>query len=115
MTTTETATIAEEPYKYAHLLPHFSPDKYPPLIPFEHVDPGHRALKHADPRAFLNDAASVIALTPNLGTEVRGIRLTDLDSDGRDQLALETIGRYTWVDGLQRPVRLHRPGTRSLY
>lgn len=79
----------EDTYKYAHLLPHFSRDKYPPLIPFEHVDPGSRALNHQDPRAFLKGATSVIALTPNLGTEVRGIPLRDLDNDGRDQIALE--------------------------
>ncbi|KAF9243831.1 TauD-domain-containing protein [Melanogaster broomeanus] len=82
-----------ETYKYAHLLPDFSQDKYPPLTPFEHIDPGSRALKHADPRAFLKAATSVIELTPNLGTEVRGIRLTSLDSDARDQLALEVARR----------------------
>ncbi|KAF9229622.1 alpha-ketoglutarate-dependent sulfonate dioxygenase [Gyrodon lividus] len=92
---TEEAT--EETYKYAHLLPDFSQDKYPPLTPFEHVDPGLRALNHADPRAFLKDATSVIQLTPNLGTEIRGIRLTALDSDGRDQLALEVARRGLMV------------------
>jgi sulfonate dioxygenase len=79
----------EETYKYAHLLPHSSRDTYPPLEPFDHVDPALRALKHPDPRAFLNAATSVIELTPNLGTEIRGIHLTALDSDARDQLALE--------------------------
>lgn len=91
MSTVETVVQveAEETYKYAHLLPHFSQDKYPPLTPFGHDDPGFRALTHPDPRAFLKGATSVIELTPNLGTEVQGIRLTDLSSDGRDQLALE--------------------------
>ncbi|KIJ68710.1 hypothetical protein HYDPIDRAFT_82029 [Hydnomerulius pinastri MD-312] len=87
----------QESYKYAHLLPHFAPDTYPPLTPFEHVDPGSRALKHTDPRAFLNSASSVIQLTPNLGTEVRGISLAALDSDGRDQLALEVARRGLMV------------------
>lgn len=76
-------------YPYARLLPHFSPEKYPPLTPFKHEDPGFRALQHADPRAFLKDAFSVVELTPNLGTEVHGVNLVTLDSDGRDQLALE--------------------------
>ncbi|KIK98330.1 hypothetical protein PAXRUDRAFT_31249 [Paxillus rubicundulus Ve08.2h10] len=80
----------EETYKYAHLLSHFSRDTYPP---FEHVDPGLRALKHADPRAFLKAATGVIELTPNLGTEICGIHLTALDTDGRDQLALEVTRR----------------------
>jgi sulfonate dioxygenase len=79
----------EEQYRYAHLLPHFSQDKYPPLTPFDHVDPGSRALSHTNPRAFLNNAAKVIELTPRLGTEVHGINLAKLDVTSRDQLALE--------------------------
>ncbi|KAG8220067.1 TauD-domain-containing protein [Butyriboletus roseoflavus] len=86
-----------EAYEYAHLLPYFSQDTYPPLIPFEHVDPGFRALKHPDPRAFLKSATSVIELTPNLGTEVRGICLRDLDNNGKDQLALEVARRGLMV------------------
>ncbi|KAJ3513060.1 hypothetical protein NLJ89_g3165 [Agrocybe chaxingu] len=83
----------EEGYRYAHLLPHFSPDHYPPLTPFEHVDPGHRALALPNPRAFLESATSVVELTPHLGTEVIGINLAELDSSGRDQLALEVARR----------------------
>lgn len=78
-----------EPYRYAHLLPVFSGDQYPPLTPYEHTDPGARALSHPNPRAFLDNATSVVELTPALGNEVRGVNLVDLDSDGRDQLALE--------------------------
>ncbi|EIW81863.1 alpha-ketoglutarate-dependent sulfonate dioxygenase [Coniophora puteana RWD-64-598 SS2] len=84
----------QEEYRYAHLLPHFDASiKYPPLVPFEHVDPGSRALKHADPRAFLDGAEKIVHLTPRLGTEVRGVDLLKLDSDGRDQLALEVARR----------------------
>ena len=79
----------EVPYRYAHLLPHFSQEHYPPLTPFEHVDPGRRALNHLNARAFLKNATSVIEITPHLGTEVIGVNLAGLDSDGRDQLALE--------------------------
>ena len=79
----------EREYRYAHLLPHFSEDRYPPLEPYEHIDPGHRALQHPNPRSFLDAAERVIEITPQLGTEVRGINLAGLDSDGRDQLALE--------------------------
>ncbi|KAG0703176.1 TauD-domain-containing protein [Suillus ampliporus] len=86
-----------ESYSYAPLLPHFSPEKYPALTPFKHEDPGFRALKHADPRAFLKDASSVIELTPNLGTEVHGVNLATLDNDGRDQLALEVAKRGLMV------------------
>lgn len=88
MSTTTTVTVSDdskpiivpsvvtassgETYRYAHLLPHFSQDHYPPLTPYEHVDPGSRALSSPDPRAFLRNASSVVELTPNLGTEVHG-------------------------------------------
>jgi len=84
---------AEDDYRYAHLLPHFSQDRYPPLTPFRHMDPGHRALNHPNPRAFLENATSVTELTPNLGSEVRGINLGELGSDARDELALEVARR----------------------
>lgn len=79
----------KEEYKYAHLMPVFSQDRYPPLTPFEHIDPGHRALSHPNPRAFLDGATNIDELTPHLGTEVTGVNLAELDSTGRDQLALE--------------------------
>jgi sulfonate dioxygenase len=81
-------------YRYAHLLPVFSPQTYPALTPFEHVDPGSRALQHTNPRAFLDNATSVVEITPYLGTEVTGVSLAQLDSAGRDQLALE-VRRFT--------------------
>ncbi|KAL0071712.1 hypothetical protein AAF712_000634 [Marasmius tenuissimus] len=84
---------ASQEYRYAHLLPVFSPETYPPLTPFEHVDPGRRALDHPNPRSFLDNATSIVELTPNLGTEVQGVDLLSLDSDGRDQLALEVARR----------------------
>jgi sulfonate dioxygenase len=85
----ETEAKAAEEYPYAHLLPHFSTDRYPPLTPFDHVDPGLRALNLSNPRAFLDHASSVAELTPNIGTEVTGINLATLDASGRDQVALE--------------------------
>ncbi|KAL0578484.1 hypothetical protein V5O48_003533 [Marasmius crinis-equi] len=85
---------ASQEYRYAHLLPAFdTSEHYEPLTPFEHVDPGHRALNHDNPRAFLDNATSVVELTPNLGSEVHGVDLLSLDSNGRDQLALEVARR----------------------
>jgi len=83
-------SVSKSEYKYQEYLPTFDPsDHYPPLTPFEHVDPASRALSHSNPRAFLDNAESVVEITPYLGSEVRGLNLVDLDSDGRDQLALE--------------------------
>lgn len=80
---------AEEDYKYKHLLPTFPKDEhYPPLTPFDHVDPGSRALSHPNPRSFLANA-QVKQLTPPLGEEVRGVNLAKLSDYEKDQLALE--------------------------
>ena len=83
---TKTAPV---PYRHAHLLPHFSTTTYPPLTPFEHTDPGLRALAHSNPRSLSDAASGTIELTPNFGTEIYGISLARLDSDSKDQLALE--------------------------
>ncbi|KAI0961136.1 hypothetical protein AcV7_000319 [Taiwanofungus camphoratus] len=84
----------KDDYRYAHLLPVFPQDEhYPPLTPFDHVDPAARALSHPNSRAFLEDATSIVQLTPHLGEEVHGVNLAALDSDGRDQLALEVARR----------------------
>jgi len=84
-------------YKYSHLLPIFDPtERYPPLEAFEHVDPGLRALSHSDPRSFLGNAITE-EITPRFGTEISGVDLLSLDSEGRDQLALETASRGVLV------------------
>ncbi|KIJ45259.1 hypothetical protein M422DRAFT_251437 [Sphaerobolus stellatus SS14] len=93
-TATEAKKVeTEESYKYAHLVPFFSPQTYAPLTPFEHVDPGHRALSHPDPRSFLQNATRVTEIQPVLGTEIEGIQLTQLTNDERDQLALYVAQR----------------------
>ncbi|RVD87830.1 uncharacterized protein DFL_002038 [Arthrobotrys flagrans] len=74
------------PPKYPNYLPTWNPDvKYPPLTPFEHYDHG----KDADP-TFPNllKGAKVTDLTSNIGAEVEGIQLSQLNDAGKDELAL---------------------------
>lgn len=92
------ALQVEEQYKYTHLLPVFPKDEhYDPLVPFDHVDPGARALKHPNPRSFLANATKVTKLTPTIGEEVRGVNLATLDNDSKDQLALEVCAKIPYV------------------
>ena len=61
-------------------------EKYAPLEPFEHTEHG----KDADlsfPNLLPQGVASVVDLTPTIGTEVRGVQLSTLSSAGKDELA----------------------------
>ncbi|GMK56195.1 hypothetical protein CspeluHIS016_0300350 [Cutaneotrichosporon spelunceum] len=81
-------------YPYQGLLPTWDTKKYPPLTAFEHTDPGLGAKRHRDRRAFLAHAHTDIDdLTPDFGTEVSGLQLTELDTVGREQLALYVAER----------------------
>lgn len=85
-------------YKYAWALPYFDQNlKLPPLQPFEHVDPGSRALNDPEPKAFLKNATSVEDVTPYLGTVVEGLQLNKLSDKERDQLALFVARRRVVV------------------
>lgn len=66
-------------YPYAAFLPSFDQNyKLAPLEPFEHIDPGHAALKDPRPRAFL-DSAVEKHISPKFGSEIEGIQLSQLD------------------------------------
>ncbi|KAL0069792.1 hypothetical protein AAF712_003062 [Marasmius tenuissimus] len=89
-----------ESYPYADLLPKVFPKEgelNPPLEDFEHEDPGMRALKHENPRAFLENATKITHMCPAIGTEVEGVNLHKLTNDERDQLALEVARRKLMV------------------
>ncbi|RSH82498.1 uncharacterized protein EHS24_007478 [Apiotrichum porosum] len=80
--------LPESEYPYKHYLPSLEKKvKGPPLTEFVHVDPGHEALKHAEPRAFLA-AGKVENLSPRLGSVVEGVQLHKLDTAARQDLAL---------------------------
>ncbi|OKL57821.1 hypothetical protein UA08_07282 [Talaromyces atroroseus] len=83
-------TAAQPPASYPNYLPVWDNEKgvkYPPWTPFEHHDHG----KDADP-SFKDllpaDKAQTIEITPYIGSEVRGVQLSQLSDAGKDQLAL---------------------------
>ncbi|EXJ77141.1 hypothetical protein A1O3_10299 [Capronia epimyces CBS 606.96] len=77
-----------EGYKYAAYLPHFTPGlQQPPLEEFEHTDVGLRA--DPEKKALLKSpGADFKELTPAIGTEVRGLQLSALTAEQKDELAL---------------------------
>lgn len=65
-------------YPYAHLLPSYDQGyKLEPLKPFEHIDPGHAALKDPNPQSFL-EGGLVTHLAPKFGSDISGVQLTSL-------------------------------------
>ncbi|KAK8853050.1 hypothetical protein IAR55_003751 [Kwoniella newhampshirensis] len=76
----------DDEYPYAWALPTFDNKTYPPLTEFKHKDPGLEALKHENPREFL-EGAQVSSLTPKFGSDVSGVQLHKLDPRGKQQLA----------------------------
>ncbi|CAO3635991.1 unnamed protein product [Cunninghamella blakesleeana] len=64
----------------------YTETKYPPLEDFEHTDPGHLA----DPKkaSLYDNAESIKDLTPNVGTEIQGIQLSQLTDQQKNDLAL---------------------------
>ncbi|KAL2814675.1 hypothetical protein BDW59DRAFT_167083 [Aspergillus cavernicola] len=81
---------AHNEYKYARYLPVYdNATKLPPTEPFEVNDRGHAADK-AKPHLFKTGDPNVdiTKLTPRVGTEVRGLQLSQLTDAQKDELAL---------------------------
>jgi sulfonate dioxygenase len=81
-----TDSFADKLRQYPHYLPTWNRDeKYPPLQPFEHYEHG----KDADTSYpnLLPSGVTVTHLTPTIGTEIKGIQLSALNSAGKDELA----------------------------
>lgn len=62
---------------------------------FEHVDAGHRA----DPKVpnLLGNATRIVDLSPQVGTEIEGVQLSQLSEAGLDELALYAAKRGALV------------------
>ncbi|RAH66946.1 TauD/TfdA dioxygenase family protein [Aspergillus aculeatinus CBS 121060] len=81
-------TEKQPPASFPNYLPVWDneTERYPPLQPFEHYDHGKDAdLSFSD--LLPKDKAQVDDLTPSIGSEVRGVQLSQLTKEGKDQLA----------------------------
>jgi sulfonate dioxygenase len=72
-----------------------------PWTPFEHYDHGKDA-DPAFPDLLPKSQAEVVELTPAIGSEVRGVQLSQLTDKGKDQLALLAAQRKVVGRSLQR-------------
>ncbi|OOF96748.1 hypothetical protein ASPCADRAFT_4788 [Aspergillus carbonarius ITEM 5010] len=87
-------TEKQPPASFPNYLPVWDneTERYPPLQPFEHYDHG----KDADatfPDLLPKDKVELDDITPTIGTEVRGVQLSQLTKEGKDQLALYVAQR----------------------
>lgn len=72
---------------YPFYYPYFDVnEKFPPTELFEHTDPGTRA-DPAKPH-LLTVNTTIHHLSPYIGTEVKGIQISELSKEGLDELAL---------------------------
>ncbi|PGH19865.1 hypothetical protein AJ80_03782 [Polytolypa hystricis UAMH7299] len=87
---------AQEPL-YPHYLP-IRPEGFTKTIdipPFDIVEPGSRA-DPAKPEIYTS-AAQIKNITPRVGTEIRGVQISQLSNDGLDQVALLAAERGVLV------------------
>ncbi|KAL2820559.1 hypothetical protein BDW59DRAFT_181409 [Aspergillus cavernicola] len=81
---------------YPHYLPTWNhSEKYPPLTPFTHTDPG----ASADPtfKDLLPPGTTIQKLTPTTGSEISNIQLSTLSPAAKSQLALLVAQRRVVV------------------
>lgn len=78
-------SVKHPPAAYPNYLPYWDQVKYPPLEAFDAVEHG----RDADPSLRnLLAGAEVKDLTGNIGAEVTGVQLSELNDAGKDELAL---------------------------
>jgi sulfonate dioxygenase len=83
-------SLTFQQYKYDHYLPVYDETtKFPPTEPFEFVDRGSKADK-AKPHLLntTDGKVEVTKLTPRVGTEIKGLQLSELTDVQKDELAL---------------------------
>ena len=85
----------KDDYKYKDFLPYVTLTCEPALAPYEHVDVATRA--DPEKKAFLASIPNRKDMTPNIGTEVRGVQLSQLTDKQKDEMALYIAERGMFV------------------
>ena len=81
----------KEDYKYKDFLPYVTLTSEPALTPYEHIDVATRA--DPEKKAFFAATPNRKDMTPNIGTEVRGVQLSQLTDKQKDEMALYVAER----------------------
>ena len=81
----------KDDYKYKAFLPYVTLTSEPALAPYEHVDVATRA--DPEKKAFFAAFPNRKDTTPNIGTEVRGVQLSQLTDKQKDELSLYVAER----------------------
>jgi sulfonate dioxygenase len=79
-------TVLQSSTPYPDYLPAWEPVFFPPLPEFSFTDPALRA--DPEKRSLLVPGVTATPISPKMGTELRGIQLSSLSSQQRDELAL---------------------------
>ena len=82
---------AKDDYKYKDFLLYVTLTSEPALAPYEYIDVATRA--DPEKKAFFAAISNRKDMTPNIGTEVRGIQLSQLTDKQKDELALYVAER----------------------
>ncbi|KAF2107702.1 hypothetical protein BDV96DRAFT_693192 [Lophiotrema nucula] len=82
-------------YKYEHFLAHTTLTKETPYEPYDHVDCAGRA--DPEKKSLFAAIKEKKDMTPNIGTEVRGVQLSQLTSAQKDELSLWAAERGVLV------------------
>ncbi|ORY25434.1 hypothetical protein BCR39DRAFT_544078 [Naematelia encephala] len=91
------AYTEENPLKYPRYLPVWEKSQTAPALEEDkdYVDPGTRGTP--DKRHLLIPGTTIKSLTPNFGSEIKGVQLSALTKEGLDDLALLTAERGVLV------------------
>ncbi|KAI9710160.1 MAG: hypothetical protein M1820_002962 [Bogoriella megaspora] len=82
---------AKEEYKYKDFLPHVTLTSEPALSPYKQIDVASRA--DPEKEALFAAIPNRVDMTPNIGTEVRGVQLSQFTAKQKDELALYAAER----------------------
>jgi len=91
----QTLNVDYTNYEFEDFLPYITLTEEPALEPYTHVDPGSRA--DPEKKSLFSVVKEKKNMTPSIGTEVKGVQLSSLNDQQKDELALWAAERGVLV------------------